>query len=156
MKAVFAIDPGKHMGWAYFLDGKLVDSGYCSKRAFLSGILSRAESRAGQKLPPSDISPVSVLIGEMPTYRGRQGENKGTPDTLIALGVTLGQAVGLYMRKVEVVEFVTPNEWKGSVPKDICHRRIEKVLDEDEQLPDNHNAKDAVGVGLWKLGRYRR
>jgi hypothetical protein len=93
----------------------------------------------------------------MPTWRGHgSGENKGTPTALIELAFRLGELVGLYMRKVEVVELVTPAVWKGSVPKEICQSRILKKLEPEELsvLDKNHNAMDAVGIGLWKLGRY--
>jgi hypothetical protein len=109
------------------------------------------------RLPPEDIPKGSVLIGELPTYRGRQpGVNKATPTDLIKLAVILGEFLGLYRRKVDVVRLVTPAEWKGSVPKDICHSRIEDVLGPDEKMPENHNARDAVGIGLFELGRYKR
>lgn len=156
---ILVFDPGTKTGWAVFEDGVLTASGYCSVRALRTGVLSPAEKRVGQLLPPSleDVPEDALVLGEKPQYRGRgSGENKGTPNDLITLGVLLGEIVGLYRRKVGVVEFATPNEWKGSVSKDICHRRVEKALREGEQLPNNHNARDAVGIGLWRLGRYRR
>ena len=52
-----------------------------------------------------------------------------------------------------------PHEWKGNVPKHIHHRRIERALEPEEQeewRSLDHNAKDAVGIGLYYLQRTRR
>ena len=156
LRRVLAVDPGKTMGWALFHDSKLMAAGCCTREALQFGALSAQARAARHSLPPSELEEDCSVIGEIPSYRGRQGKNKGSPDDLIWLGVQLGQATGLYMRKVEVVDFVTPNEWKGSVSKEICHERVKKILGPDEEMPENENARDAVGVGLWYLGRYRR
>lgn len=157
-----AIDPGGTFGWALFCDGRLFDSAHCSKTAFFSWHLSAQAKRVGMQLPPDPpefVEPgdTCTVVAEMPNYRHRgPGERDASPNDLITLGVFLGELVALYRRKVDVVEFVTAHGWKGSLSKDICHRRVGKVLDSDEQMPTNPNARDAVGIGLWKLGRYRR
>ncbi len=60
------------------------------------------------------------------------------------------------------VETVTPQEWKKQVPKKIHNQRVlsrlnekERYLIEDYNCPAHlkHNVIDAVGLGLWKLGR---
>jgi len=158
-RLLLAIDPGAMFGWALFRDGKLVDSGHCSKKAFYAWKLSPQAIRAGQKLPPEASTMLGgIVVGETPNYRHQGSSKKGqaTPNDLITLGILLGELVGLYRRKVDVVEFVTAQEWKGSLGKDICHNRIKRFLEPDETMPDNHNARDAVGIGLFKLGRYRR
>lgn len=56
-------------------------------------------------------------------------------------------------------EFVTPQQWKGQVPKKVHHPRITAALMPHERgvLPKKKGALvhvlDAVGIGLWKLGR---
>jgi hypothetical protein len=159
---VLAIDPGKTFGWALFCDGKLFASAHCSQKAFFSWKLSAQAVRVGMDLPPLpedflEPGDTCVVVGEKPNYR-HQGTGKGdaSPNDLITLSIFLGELVALYRRKVDVVEFVTAHGWKGSVKKEICHSRMQKVLDPDEQMPENHNARDAVGICLWKLGRYRR
>lgn len=155
---LLTIDPGATMGWALFLGGKLIASGHCTKKAFYVWQLSPQAIRAGCVLPPlpEDVEGAH-LLGEMPVFYSQgQGKRKSKPNDLIKLGIILGEYVQLYRRKVDVVEFVTAQEWKGSVDKEICHNRAIRVLDPDEQMPENHNARDAVVMGLWKLGRYRR
>jgi hypothetical protein len=162
IELLLAIDPGIMMGWALFRSGVLVDSGACRSAYVMSGAqLSAQAVRAGHKKPPSPEELAgcsqSMLLGERPTYRGRVGENKGTPDSLITLGVGLGEIMGLYRRSFSVSCYATPSDWKGSIPKDVCHRRVAKVmLPGDAPLPSDPNARDAVGLGFWKLKRLKR
>lgn len=64
-------------------------------------------------------------------------------------------------------ETVKPSAWKGQVPKAIHHKRMEAALTPEERIvlrncllkvpgPVQHNLKDAVALGLWKLGRLGR
>jgi len=57
-----------------------------------------------------------------------------------------------------------PSEWKGQMPKEVCHARLRKRLDAselaaldsdlDKVAPSlRHNVLDAVGIGLHHLGR---
>ena len=160
-KYLITIDPGKTFGWAFFGNGKLVYSGHCSQKAYFAGKLSAQAKRVGMQLPfcPSFNLDEDewVLVAEKPNYRHQgDGERKATPNDLITLGIFLGELVALYRKNVDTVQLVTAHEWKGSLKKEICHARLEKLLGPDEKMPDNHNAKDAVGIGLHKLGRYRR
>ena len=52
---------------------------------------------------------------------------------------------------------VKPAEWKGQVPKKIMNERVLSKLSAQERaiVKDNHNAIDAVGLGLHVLGRLR-
>lgn len=162
LRWILAIDPGKTFGWALFCEGVLIDSAHCSQKAYFAGKLSAQAKRAGMKLPPNpedfmEPGDTCTVIAEKPNYHHQgKGERDSPPNDLITLGVFLGELVAPYRRKVDVVEFVTAHGWKGSVNKDICHARAKDILDPKEQMPANHNARDAVGVGLWKSGRYRR
>lgn len=60
---------------------------------------------------------------------------------------------------------VFPAEWKGSLPKEVHHERILRTLSAEEQAricwPSakktlGHNVLDAVGLGLFALGRVKR
>jgi hypothetical protein len=58
---------------------------------------------------------------------------------------------------------VSPFAWKGNVPKGIQGSRILSALTKAEHdvvcWPKNslkHNLVDAIGIGLWRLGRLRR
>lgn len=62
------------------------------------------------------------------------------------------------------VEFVEPRTWKGNVPKEIFGKRIEsKLLPKESKLAlldrfpktKRHDVVDAIGIGLWHLGRLK-
>lgn len=57
------------------------------------------------------------------------------------------------------VKRYTPNAWKANVPKRVCEKRIRLALTPSEQatvLGAKDDTWDAVGVGLFCLGRLRR
>lgn len=59
---------------------------------------------------------------------------------------------------VPVVTY-SPHEWKATVPKDIHHKRILRSLDLAEQTHWHgldHNGRDAVALGLFRLDRTGR
>jgi hypothetical protein len=59
-----------------------------------------------------------------------------------------------------VVSGVSPSGWKGQVPKKIHGVRIIAALTKEEISNvvsiANHNTIDAIGLGLWALGRLGR
>ena len=96
---------------------------------------------------------VDHVISEVPVMR------KGSPvppaDIMHLYGVVA--AIGSTQLDFETVQ---PSTWKGTVPKKIFLERILKCLTDEERqrlpkLPASklHNVIDAVGIGLWKLGR---
>ena len=50
---------------------------------------------------------------------------------------------------------VMPNEWKGQLPKDVVIERAERELGKKfcARLGVKTHAWDAVGIGLWAMGR---
>lgn len=59
---------------------------------------------------------------------------------------------------VPVVTYL-PHEWKANVPKDVHHQRVFRYLDLAEQAHWHgldHNARDAVALGLFRLDRVWR
>jgi hypothetical protein len=58
--------------------------------------------------------------------------------------------------KKALVELIPPSEWKGQLPKRIVEQRINKrlTLPVVKQLGIKTHAYDAVGIGLWALGRF--
>jgi hypothetical protein len=54
---------------------------------------------------------------------------------------------------------VLPNKWKGNLPKKICKDRCKAVLTPEELArvkTEDHNVWDAIGIGLWYLGRLKK
>ncbi len=100
-----------------------------------------------------------ILVIELPQVY-QHGRSKGDPNDLIrvafyagAVAGALGYFGGLLTGKLLTP---TPGDWKGQVPKAIHHERIRRVLSTKELglvSRVDHNVMDAVGLGLWALGR---
>lgn len=152
-----AVDPGvKATGIAVFEDNELAHV----------GLLRAVDLRSMIKVLADigiDDCPDAVVV-ERPTVYHRGG--KGDPNDLVSIAIVAGAAAALlggYWRTTEVV-FVEPRTWKGSVLKDVHNIRIIKLLNKEEHLILNdgvasaptslvHNVVDAVGLGLYQLGR---
>ncbi len=78
----------------------------------------------------------------------------------------LANSVGAIVAKVNAkfTKLVTPSRWKKSIPKTIHQKRILRCLSpEEKQILDNclcpkslqHNVVDAIGIGLWHVGRMK-
>lgn len=139
---VLAIDPGTITGWAVARDGVLILAGHFHK-----------DKRYDRVRPIPIFSYTKVLV-EKPVYYPAGKNTKGDPNTLITLGILVGEYAGVYKNQGITVEFVTPMQWKGNVPKDICHNRLADMMRPGEVFPKNHNARDAVGIAFWDAGRY--
>ena len=131
---LIAIDPGATTGWALFRHRNLVGCGKVSgSRAAVGG------------LPIADEAVI-----ERPVVR------RGHPraDDLMKLGILAGQISAHYPHG----RMVKPEEWKGQLPKDACWDRARRCLNADELslVPQDHNVRDAVALGLWALGRFKK
>lgn len=142
---LLAIDPGIDVGWALFNNElRLTGCGLGT---------------------PTPCQPDEVLI-ECPRLRPVGERN---PNAILTLARTAGEWGGRFWG-TGLVRYLTPNEWKGSTPKDISHARIWSKLDDKEKgivdaafkahpgragmAPSKrHNVLDALGLGLFGVGR---
>ena len=136
-----AIDPGERAGIAYFHGGEL--------------LLAEAPQASRPMQEPREKVKQAVL--EVPFKYPRDNID---PNRLITLAVTAGRLLGRFEAKG--VLFVHPRQWKGQRPKNVDIRYTYKLLSPNEQKvvdkattlkTERHNVLDAVGIGLWKLGR---
>jgi hypothetical protein len=132
LDALISIDPGASQGVALFVGGRL--------------------AWVGPRLPEG-VSPARVVI-ERPGAVW-----KGTTRDVIALAWRGGRVEGEARAKWPGarVETVEPVQWKGSVPKTIHQPRILRKLDAQEaRIAEacNSDQIDAIGIGLWALGRF--
>ena len=142
MTTMISIDPGARTGWAVWRDGTLVACGAC----------------APQSLP---LGPYDECVIEWP--RERRGGHASVA-SLVTLGAHAGEALGRI--GATSPRRVDPSEWKGQVPKPerggnyIIARRVDAALREGEPAPawlvSDFDTWDAIGLGLWALGRVRR
>ena len=160
-----ALDPGlNRSGLALFQDGELVfaDAVKISARG---DVVSRA-ARMGAKI----VNVVHVedfldaeLIVELPQiYQREGGKSKGSPNLLIPLAVVCGAVAVSFVD----VHSVLPSAWKGQVPKQtrtgsnpVADRVVARLTALERQhiaAKAPHDVYDAVGIGLWHLGRFER
>jgi hypothetical protein len=137
---VICIDPGvKACGLAKFVGDRLVYTCYA---------------------PREDIRTcnpwLDELIIEMPRIYPGSGQQKGDLNDLLDLAAVVGFLEGVLGGRTTRV---FPAQWKGQVPKKIMTARILGKLSVEERNTivsagsKTHNIVDAIGIGLWKLGR---
>lgn len=165
---VLAIDPGlRGCGAAVF---RLSDGSLIGCEHVLSG---SDGDRAAAWIPMAQAVAMWVskfggrtarLVIEQPFVypRGPSGKKAGTdPNDLIQLAAVVGALVGRFAYlSAPAVKIYLPAEWKGQLPKSVCHDRARKRLSEQESLclpklsaSRLHNALDAMALGLVDLGR---
>lgn len=142
---ILAIDPGADAGWALF---DVAPAG----RLIGCGLGAPASSKVDR-----------VIVERPMIYPG--GRQKARPADVIKLATRAGEAGGMYARIWGIEpEYVEPHAWKGSVDKNIHHARVWAKLTPDEQaivsaaargvaVGKRHNILDAVGIGLFAVGR---
>ncbi len=164
MKRLLSLDPGiRGCGAALFEDGRLVACDYVKnpvkKGDDFEAMLKMARQVAGWVSDKGlSISFYEAVIEHPRIYT--VSKSKGDNNDLLPL-VGVGCAVATFATSATRV---FPHEWKGQVPKDVCHQRIRSRLDMDETNVLNdacarakslaHNTLDAVGIGLHHVDRF--
>lgn len=105
---------------------------------------------------------VSHVIIERPRVHVATHGSKADPDDLIKLAVLCGAIAQAFVTRGATVRFIKPDSWKKQMTKEVTTARAVARLGDDEmarvQLPSaqslQHNVWDAVGIGLWAVGRW--
>ncbi len=166
-----AVDPGSSLaGVALFHDGHLTAADLArSKRAPLAAYYGPDVRRYADVALTvvawfsSRVARLDTLSLEWPQVYGGGGR-KEDPNDLLPLAAVQGGIVAcldLLAFPVGQVRVYLPRSWKGTVRKEIFTDRIRARLDVAETAIDaavrpeslRHNATDAVGLGLYELGR---
>lgn len=161
---LLSIDPGTVSGWALFADpdqnsgqGRLLSTGLCLDHI------------------PQQVT--RVVIERPVIYPGGRTKN---PNDVLLVAVAAGEWGGLARARGIPYEYVEPARWKGQVDKDIQHARDWAcMLDVEREVAigagrliapkakalsfpcklttsdKRHNMLDAIGIGLFALGRAR-
>ena len=148
---IAAVDSGlHHVGWSIFDGARLVACG-----------LWRDDVRRPQVLPaPEGIERVTQEVPKI--YRGQK--KKVRPQDLLNISARGGYVCGLLVRNSELAthKLIAPRDWKGTIDGDAFLDRIlgrlglsERALIKACGCPPylEHNVIDAVGIGLWEVGR---
>lgn len=143
---VASIDPGvKRVGFAVWEDSRLKQAGICEPtlQDWMRGL-------------------DEIVIEKPQVYVAAR--SKGDPNDLVELALVVGWMAGIaWMADNAAAIYYKPSEWKGQLPKQVCHDRVIKALMDREReaivLPPNKrhalDVLDAIGIGLYHLGRSR-
>ena len=148
-----SIDPGKTaLGWACFNNQVLAHCGLIRSKSIF-GMANVINNTLG------GLYPDDVVIEIPQVYQQRMG--KGDPNDLIDVGIVAGMVTSV-LGEFDQIQMIRPRRWKGTRPKNICNALTLKTLDVDERkvfeeieviASLRHNVIDAIGIGLWRLGR---
>ena len=100
---------------------------------------------------------------ELPEVYQTAGQ-KGRQSDIRDLAVVCGTLAYLFVDRGSKISFYEPKQWKGQVPEIVMNKRIMSKLSTLElgciDIPKNKknatDVKDAIGVGLYHLGRLRK
>ena len=161
MRTLLSLDPGlTGTGWALWYDAKEPEQVGVLKATGKEEWWERAQIIADQVVALCDVR--TRVVSEFTEYHAAATSNMGwrTGD-LQRLTFLCGAIAGRVYPKPFTP--VTTSGWKGQLPKDVAARRVEKILGakacrrlglpEIKRRSDTH-AWDAVGIGLWSLGRF--
>lgn len=156
------IDPGvKYIAYALGVNQTLNICGYyathnnLSKAAFFASDYTRyLLYHSGYYMLESQ----TYIIVEYPQFEQKRNINH---QNIIDLGIIAGSCC-----VIEQSKLVTPNDWKGSTPKEIHQPRIMEALTKPEKAifdhyktgakSKDHNIIDAIGILLWAQRRLKR
>lgn len=160
-KSLLAVDPGKHhAGAALFIDRSLVACTLVQASAphlVAEGVYTWFVDQAVGN-PGVDMEVAVLVVEGQQVYR----QSRADPNDLLPLAECAGGVKASVLASQVLAPL--PREWKGSAPKEVCTRRILGKLRSPEVAvldrcgsPQSllHNVVDAVGLGLWALGRFR-
>jgi hypothetical protein len=83
-------------------------------------------------------------------FEGCRGRLVARSGALIVLSEFIGMVRRQLILEGCTVELLTPQRWKGNLPKEIIERRIKKIW--PECAAKSHDV-DAIGIGFYLLGR---
>jgi hypothetical protein len=83
----------------------------------------------------------------------KKGQVAAESGALVKLSQTIGRITQILVDTGCKVELIEVAKWKGTLPKEVCERRIRRLLPRIPEKQSNH-AIDAIGIGLFKLGKF--
>lgn len=156
---ILAVDPGANgTGWALLNsgDGRLIEWGT------IHGQSSEWDRKSIQILVQYEKLLGKHYIGqvfmESPVFmRGYGGYTTASTGDLVKLAMLCG-AMFFMSSRIHGTVLVPPSSWKGQLPKKVCNNRVLKILQAQSTYQPlgriSNHALDAIGIGLWALGRF--
>lgn len=165
-----AIDPGKGghnggLGWSAWEKVDLLSAGLARVKGRLE-LGHRALELASQIPSGAEEATVEQMF-HYPTHGRRDTIQRA--DRVANDLLDLQAIGGIVAAKCTTgaITYVTAHGWKGEIPKDVVILRVWKLLTPEEKrtleaclrgIPESlhHNVLEAVGLGLWRLRRWKR
>ncbi len=160
--SMLCVDPGlRGCGVAFFRAGTLIRAGYVTSSAIEGRGYAAHKAMARALVDAYGYVGLSRLVIEHPRIYPGAAQQKGDLNDLLDL-VGVGAAVAANYPVTEV-ETLFPSDWKGNVPKEVMTARISRAIANEERAGIEkcyasltHNVLDAIGIGLFKLGRINK
>ena len=155
-------DPGQTVGVSVWIKQKLVFCGYgrIDKDLGPKNILNNVYS--------GDLAGGTLIVERPMSYSLKGKRMLVNPNDLLQTDFRAGLLSGYYLGKgMDIEEIRPPSLWKGQVPDDVILERVlDKTSDTERELiweaksarakKLDHNMIDAIGMGLWRLNRWRK
>lgn len=157
---LYAIDPGlggtgiaRWIMWPEHKRPRLKSVAIIRDRARDDTLTNRCADLTN-RLPDSPEQSDFVVI-EMPQHMTNTKGIAAQAGAVYKLTFLVGFLAARFDMSGATVHVVNPSEWKGQLPKDIVQQRVERILGKStcRELNIRSHAWDAVGIGLWALGR---
>lgn len=172
---LFAVDPSVNApGVALFRGGKLVwaERVKIDKEWSTLDIGERCQRVASALIRwgmAFDMEPRTLVFEWPQSYYGKGKGDQNDLFGLVGVGMAIAGQLGVALSPRQIslsIHTPTPAEWAGQVPKTKSGdpwasprgQRIKARLSPEEiaAVVPSHDSIDAVGLGLWRLGRYAR
>lgn len=151
---VLAIDPGNITGWALYRRNILVEADLIDYKH--SGTTNKFHFFYHKCL-------LNKMIIEFPRIYDRRNW-LGDPNDLLEVACCAGHFLEQSKKYGSPCERISPQQWKGQRPKSADHKYTKRLLNEEElkivtELEKKyakdkvHNVLDAIGIGLYAVGR---
>jgi hypothetical protein len=166
-ESILAIDVGKHgLGLALIYGDALADARYSNALGdaghVLLGPVEKFAANVNEWSSALGGKIDTVLIEQPQAYSG--AKQNANPKDIQDLNIVIGALMATCQKQTGGFLLVPPGTWKGQVPGDIMVERIKSKLSPDEVVIFDqgttgtragllHNVVDAVGLGLWRVGR---
>lgn len=155
-----SVDPGLRVsGYAIWLGNTLQSAGLATDSKTLMGPMAWREMASALLLIVLNKRIDNLFIEIPQVYTASR--SKGDPNDLIQIAGVAGAITSAIYSPMSTAYGVKPREWKGCVEKSVTENRVRKKLSNAElktiKFPTakslHHNVFDAIGIGLYHLGR---
>lgn len=148
---IITIDPGIYMGFAIWKDVKRL------QHPHVYGTIHYTDSEKRfhffKKLLIKHNIKQAYIENSALMKKSSKGIVTAESGALVVLSQTIGRLVQIAKDHGIKTELISVAKWKGTLPKDVCERRIRRKLTRLELNSSSH-AIDAIGIGLYLQGEF--